>query len=94
MTKEAFLDAYPEFVVADSQEPALVPAKLAEAEKNVSDIWGDKRDDIVGLTAAHLLAISPFGRNAKLSSEKGTSTWGDQLKARRRAFGCALGRQG
>lgn len=94
MTREAFLAGYPEFVVIDSQEPTIVPAKLIEAEQQVSDSWGVKRDEIVGLTTAHLLAISPFGRTAKLSSSKGTSTWGEQLKARRRAFACALNRQG
>lgn len=94
MTLEEFLETYPEFDVINREEPTIVPAKLAEADRSVSDTWGAKRDDIVGLTTAHLLAISPFGRNAKLSSSMGKSTWGEQLKQRRRAFACALNRQG
>jgi hypothetical protein len=94
MTREEFLAAYPEFVVIDNEEPSIVPAKLVAADAFVSDSWGDKRDEIIGLEAAHLLAISPFGRNAKLESSLGKSTYGEQLKQRKRAHACALNRQG
>lgn len=94
MTREQFLESYPEFAVIDREEPTIVPAKLAEADGAVSDEWGGKRDEIVGLETAHRLALSPFGRNAKLASSMGKSTYGEQLKQRRRAFACALNRQG
>lgn len=94
MTKPEFLASYPEFAVIDTEEPTIVPAKLAEAEGAVSDMWEGRRDEIVGLETAHRLAITPFGRNAKLSSSMGKSTYGEQLKQRRRAFACALKRQG
>ncbi len=94
MTREAFLASYPEFEVIDREEPSIVPAKLAEADAAVSDTWGKHRDEIVGLETAHRLALSPFGRNAKLVSEQGKSTYGEQLKQRRRAHACAFNRQG
>jgi hypothetical protein len=94
VTKVEFLVAYPEFVVIDSEEPTLVQAVLDEADKAVSDQWGDKRDEIHGLETAHRLALKPSGRNAKLSTRMGKSSYGEQLKERRRAFGCALNRLG
>jgi hypothetical protein len=94
VTRADFLIAYPEFDVIGAETPELVDAKLAEAELFVSDTWGGKRDQIVGLLAAHLLAVSPSGRNAKLSSSMGKSTYGVELKKRRVAFASALNRLG
>lgn len=94
MTKANFLIRFDEFAVINSEQPALIDAVLAEADKAISDEWGDQRDEIHGLETAHRLAISPAGRNAKLSSSMGKSTYGEQLKRRRRAFACALNRLG
>lgn len=94
MTSVEFLVRYPEFVVINAEEPTLLPAALVEADKAVSDQWGDAREEIVGLETAHRMAISPFGRNAKLASSAGKTTYGTQLKARRRAAMALLGRQG
>lgn len=56
-------------------DPTL-QAAIDTADRNVSgDAFADKRDDVVLLTAAHTLALSPAGRNAKLSTPDGKSTY-------------------
>lgn len=94
MTNPEFLTRYPEFKGAEEEFQGLVDACLAEAELAVSDQWLTKRDQVVGLEAAHRLAITPFGRTAKLSSALGKSTYGEQLCKMRIAFACVLSRQG
>lgn len=82
-----FLNKYPEFVSTDTDQ---VNAALAEAELLVGDTWGvDRRDSIVGLEAAHILAISPQGRAAKLSASDGSSTYQARLDKLKRAIACA-----
>lgn len=85
-----FRTRFPEFAPAAD---ALVEACLAEAlTQTPSDVWGDKADAAQGLLTGHLLALSPFGRNAKLSSEKGESTYGKRRAAMQRALalGCRV----
>lgn len=63
----------PEFKTTD---PATAQAAIDLADRNVSnDAYGDKRDDVVLLTAAHTLALSPAGRAARLSTADGKSTY-------------------
>jgi hypothetical protein len=63
----------PEFKT--TPDPTL-QAGIDSADRLVSnDSYGDKRDDVVLLTAAHTLALSPAGRNAKLSTPDGKSTY-------------------
>lgn len=74
VTVESFLVAYPEFVPMHTEDAPLVAAVLARAERRIGDLWpATIRDDVVELQAAHMLALSPAGRNAKLS-EPGTKT--------------------
>jgi len=87
MTQDAFLARYPEFNTAPD---GMVAAALAEATLAVGDVWEDLRDEIIGLEAAHRLAISPFGRDAKMSSGLGKSTYGEQLEKRKRMMACGL----
>lgn len=77
----------PEFANAGD---ALITATLAQVELRVSDSWGDRRDEVVELEAAHALASSPFGRNARLTAKDGTTTYGETL--RRMKYGHAWGR--
>lgn len=74
LSRASFLARFPEF------EPALlsmVDASLAEAIRNVdSGVFGGKTDDAVGWKCAHLLAISPFGQQARLISKNGSTTYG------------------
>ncbi len=94
MTNPEFLIRFPEFAGAEEEFPGLVDACLSEAKLAVSSVWDKKRDQVIGLEAAHRLAITPFGRTAKLSSSAGKSTYGTQLSKLRVAFACALNRQG
>jgi hypothetical protein len=94
VNKTAFFIRFPEFEPADLEFSGMIDAALAEAELAVADSWGDKRPQVVGLEAAHRLAITPFGRNAKLSAVDGSSTYGKQLAKMRRAFACAFNRLG
>lgn len=95
MIKADFLVRFPEFGATDVENAGLVDACLAEAILAINaEIWGAKFDQVHGLETAHRLAITPFGRNAKLSSEKGESTYGEQLRKMRLAAACAVSRQG
>lgn len=75
MTRAEFLAAYPEF---GSAPVALVDATLARALLSIGELYGDHAEEAQGLLCAHLLALSPFGQNARLSS-KGVSNWGPQF---------------
>lgn len=70
---------FPEFTPAVSANPAMVDAAIAEAARRIDvDVWGTKSDDGTLYLAAHLLAISPFGQNARLQSKAGESTYGNE----------------
>lgn len=71
-TRAGFRVGYPEF---DKATDGLVDAKLGEAIRSTdADVWGIRTDDGVYVLCAHLLAMSPFGQQARLSSG-GTSTY-------------------
>jgi hypothetical protein len=70
----AFKVRFPEFEV-DSETDTLATAKLAEAEGMVDrSLFKDpaqvNADSCVGYLAAHLLANSPGGLNARLAKEE------------------------
>lgn len=89
VTVASFLASYPEFVRAP--DVVDVEATLAKAVLNVdAEVWGDKTDEGIELTLAHMLALSPFGQMAKLLSEKGQSTYGIQLQTLKEQVSCAL----
>lgn len=89
---ESFLEAYVEFVPL-SEEPAnagMIAAFLERAERRIGDHWReDLRDDMVELQLAHMLALSPAGRNAKLSEPGKPTTYQHDLKCLKKgnAFG-------
>lgn len=84
---------YPEFAVMNDQDPAYVAAVLARADRRTSPTWpSDTRDDMVYLRAAHILALSPMGRDAKLSDKHGVTSYGQELAARIAANGVGRGR--
>ncbi len=67
----AFKMAYPEFVkVCDP----MLEAQVAQAEREVSDLFEEQRDHAVMLRLADNLALSPWGRDARLVGEKATSS--------------------
>lgn len=69
-----FLARFPEFTPATT---AMVTAALGEAVRNVDEsVFGDKTEDACFWKAAHLLAISPFGQQARMVSKEGDTTYG------------------
>jgi hypothetical protein len=87
VTTASLIEAYPEFEPLSEQYPDLVDAVIARAERRISISWPDEiRDDIVELQVAHLLAMSPAGRNAKLSEPGKPSSYEYELKLRKKAF--------
>jgi hypothetical protein len=92
MTSAAFLIIFPEFVALNAEDPTLVTAALARADRRVSDSWGTRRDDVIALTTAHQLALSPWGRNARLVAKDGTTTYGEELKEWKRGHAFARNR--
>lgn len=88
LTLASFLEGYPEFQNAGS---TLVESKLGEAALSINaTVWGSKADQGHGLLTAHLLALSPYGQNARLSGPDGSSTWGDHFERLRWQVGCGL----
>jgi len=63
-----FRELYPEM---ERVPDATVQAKLDEAEGRLDpDYWDTVFDQAHGLKAAHLIAISPAGRQARLNPDK------------------------
>lgn len=87
VTLASFRVAFPEFEGADD---SLVQAKLDEAVLALDErVFGARFDEAVRYRAAHTLAISPFGQNARLVAKDGSTTYGTQFDAVCRA--CAGG---
>jgi len=89
MTYLEFRARFPEFVTAAQ---ASIENALADAERNVSDSWDTRREEIVALTAAHALSVSPAGRHARLSNDKGGSIYWTRLAQLKIQHACARGR--
>jgi Protein of unknown function (DUF4054) len=73
----SFFARYPEFVARGfGSNAALVGAVLAEAAVQLSrPVWGPLYDAGHGLLTAHLLAISPFGQQARMAAKDGVTTY-------------------
>lgn len=84
-----FRAAYPEFArVADP----LVQVALDKAEKRTSaEVFGDQTDEAHGLLAAHLLAISPMGRESRLQKESRVTTYLTERTWLEHITGCGWG---
>jgi len=85
-TATTFKARYTEF---DGTADSVVTAALAEATRRTAAGFGARFDDAVALLAAHLLSVSPGGRQARRESDKGPSTtYMTELKLlRREVFG-------
>ena len=85
-TVAGFRAGYPEFSAAEN---GLVAAKLNEAIRSCdANVWTSRVDDGVYVLTAHLLAMSPFGQNARMQSG-GTSTY--EARYNRMVLEVALG---
>ena len=92
VTTAQLLIEYPEFVPLHAEDSALVDAVLARADRRISVTWpADTRADMVMLQAADMLARTPMGRNAKLSSPdyRVRTSYAEELAERRKAFAFA-----
>lgn len=91
----SFLVAFPEFLKAGTP---MLTAQLALIELEVSDSFGDSRDLAVMLKLADTLALSPWGRDARMVP-KGvenafSSTYGMRFRAMAEANGITADRMG
>lgn len=74
-----------------AEDVALIPAVIARAELRIGNTWrADVRDAIVELQTAHMLALSPSGRNAKLSMPGEPTAYECELKERKKGNAFAL----
>lgn len=83
LSVEDFFTSYPDFKGSNTGAAhlALVQAKLDEALLEVDvAVCGAKSDLLQGLIAARKLALSPFGRNAKMVSQMGTTVYDAEIR--------------
>lgn len=81
LTLEEFIERFPDFeaTLATPAGETLVQKKLDEAwRRTPTAAWGEKAQDAQGYLAAHLLAISGFGRDARVISKDGSTTYGNE----------------
>ncbi|HEY6056217.1 MAG TPA: hypothetical protein VIU86_19965 [Gaiellaceae bacterium] len=95
VTIAAFKVAFPEFTRAGDP---MLEAQLALVELEVSDSFGDSRDLAVMLRLADTLALSPWGRDARMIP-KGvdnafSSTYGLRFQRMAEANGVSASRLG
>lgn len=65
----------------------MVDEAIAEATRNVDEaVFDAKTDDAIKWKAAHLLAISPFGQQARLVSKDGSTTYEKRFLALARSM--------
>lgn len=92
VTVASFKVAFPEFKKAGDP---MLEEQLALAELEVSDAFGDSRDLAVMLRLADNLAMSPWGRDARLLPPKAeTSTYGARFQRMAEANGVSASRLG
>jgi hypothetical protein len=83
-----FRAQYPE--MASVPDP-MITAYLARAANRLDPlVWGTKLEEGIGLLTAHLLALSPAGLSARLATDKGQSTYGEQFSSLERVVSIAL----
>lgn len=92
VTVASFKVAYPEF--AKAGDPML-EAQLALVELDVSAAFGDQRDAAVMLRLADTLALSPWGRDARVVAPLATrSVYGDRFTRMAEALAVSSSRLG
>jgi len=85
MTLTQFRTRYPEFRTAPD---SFVQAYLDDAAASLvgpSDQLGTAYDVAHGLATAHLIAVSPAGKNARMVNDDGTTQYGKTLSELMRA---------
>lgn len=96
VTLASFKVRFPEFIVSGAKEVAhdtMLQAYIdAALMRTPTDPWGTYRDEGTLYLAAHLLAVTPFGQNAKLASKVGDSVYGVEYKRLQRIVTAGRGR--
>lgn len=83
VTPATFKAQRPEF---DALSDALVQLHLDQATRALdARVFGATFDDAVSLHAAELLALSPYGLQARLVAKDGSTTYGKLLERLKRA---------
>jgi len=84
MTLTQFRTRYPEFRTAPDP---FVQAYLDDAANSLvgPDALGTAYDVAHGLATAHLIAVSPAGKNARMVNDDGTTQYGKTLSELMRA---------
>lgn len=78
VTTASFLVRFPEFAAVD---PAVIARVLADSASEVNDaVFGTLTDKAIELRAAHALAISPYGQNARLEGDTTNTTYGAEFE--------------
>jgi hypothetical protein len=69
------------FPELNTASDVLVTRFLASSARSIDeDLYGDRYDDAHGFLAAHLLCLSPYGKNARLVSDSGKTTYGTRYE--------------
>lgn len=93
VTAATFILEYTEFQPLHAEDNDLVERVCARADRRTSVDWPEAtRDDAVMLRAAHMLALTPMGRNAKLSEPGKPTAYQQELDCMIKAFACARSR--
>jgi hypothetical protein len=88
VTLSAWRVVYPEF---NGARDPLVQASLDFAAIEVdAEVWGTKTDHGIGLLAAHYLALSPYGQNARMVAKDGSTTYGKSYESLRDSVAAGL----
>ncbi len=88
VTLASFRAQFPEMQKAPDD---LVSSALALADPQVNPtVYGTRADEALLFYAAHVVACSPFGQNARLASDKNQSTYGEHFKRLQIAAGAGL----
>ena len=77
------IEKFPEFAQAEAgvAGAAMITAAIAEATLEIDvAVWGDLADVGTLWLAAHILCISPYGKNSRLMAKDGTTRYGNRHK--------------
>lgn len=82
VTPAQFVENYPEFAPALTQQPALVATTLSDAYALTPDtVWPSGfLDQAAQLRAAQSLALSPYGRGMALANDEGKTVYDLRLE--------------
>ena len=89
MTLTTFRGRFPEFKACPDVQ---VQDAIDQATVETGSVFGKNQDKALGLMAAHTLAMSPFGQQARLSAADGNTTYMKQWRRLRTLATCGVAR--